>query len=163
MYSDYSRKSKKKSSEFDLDFKTLDEPESQVVEDEKVGILSINEPDDWSDTPLSALKNESTDHDLKSSIDVTIQAVSESEYKFDEPASTDKDDDSVSNAAETSASVKTEKSSDVAVEDDNSSSVKSAQTTPQSSKTKRRSKTPRSKNSRYYSYYFITISFDSSL
>jgi hypothetical protein len=153
---DCSRKSKKKLAELD-DYAEPFAAENVAnagspIEDENNASLSNNvaEPDDWSDTPLSALKNEPADDDLKSSIDATIQAVSESEYKFDESAASSavKDDDTVTGEPkETSTSTKTEKGSDAAAaEDDTTSSP--AKSTPQSSKTKRRSKTPRSKNSK---------------
>lgn len=144
-YFDCSRKSKKKlTAELENDAKSsslVDDAELSVAEEDNSALLTnnFNETDDWSDTPLSALKNESADQDIKSSIEETIKAVADSEYKFDEPSTSDKEDDSGSTAQETSTSVKAEKSDDVAVEDDNSSSVKSAQTTP---KAKRRSKTP---------------------
>lgn len=153
-----SRKSKKKLIDEIEDVKSPPsiepEPLARQEEEEESSAITPNnvaEPDDWSDTPLSALKDESADQDAKSTIEATIRAVSEGEYKDDDvpPAAVTTPDNRASSPipeTTSSASVKTEKSND-APEDDTSSTPKSAQTTPQSNK-KRRSKTSRSKSSK---------------
>ncbi len=148
-----SKKSKKKLSDKFDELKSSSPPPpleaEPVIVDEVNSVKTPNdvvEQDDWSDTPLSALKEE-TIQEVKSNIDATIQAVLEADSN-QEPSVTGDE----SNAPEDAelpavASVKTEKSSDVP-EDDSSPFVKSAQSTPQSNKTKRRTKSSRSRSSK---------------
>lgn len=124
----------------------------QTILDEVKDETTLNnatEADNWSDTPLSELKEVTVNDEHKSNIDTTIQAVSEIESKQELSPLSAKNDNDITEMTDSSASllVKTEKSNDIR-DDNNSTPVKSASNTPQSNKTKRKSKSNRSKSSK---------------
>lgn len=127
-----------------------DEPAVPNAAHDEPELNNLPEADDWSDTPLSALKETSSNEDPISNIDATIQAVSEIDLKPElPPTSTVSDDNDLTDIPESEElkSTITEICNDIA-DDEGSPAVKSTSTTPQSTKTKRRSKSSRSKSSK---------------
>lgn len=111
-----------------------------------VGSLNeVPETDEWSDTPLSALKDDSTSQDQKSSIDAIIKSVVEADEPV-EPSDTCAENAAESSESAANSSAKEEKSEEPG--EDDSSAPKSTQSTPQSTKAKRRPKAGRSKVSK---------------
>lgn len=107
--------------------------------------IEVPETDEWSDTPLSVLKDDSTSQDQKSSIDAIIKSVVEAD---EPPESSEICADNAVESSESAAnsSAKEEKSEEQA--EDDSSAAKSTQSTPQSTKAKRRPKAGRSRASK---------------
>lgn len=122
--------------------------EPTVANETATSIATSNEvpdADEWSDTPLSALKDDSTSQDQKSSIDAVIKSVVEADEPA-EPMETCADPAAEDSESAANSSVKEEKSEEAAEED--SPAPKSTQSTPQSAKTKRRPKSGRSRSSK---------------